>query len=161
MENRHCQYCGKKLSSRRRRDARYCPSSRCRVGGYRQRVKRGTNPAQHRTKEMQPGLKSNDRIIRRWQSTGQPVSGDAHCQARAEAAAYEVIARRFEDLRFEAMTRQCAARSPYEVSEVVVGPTERIYLPRNARCVGLALIRADCGGGAVLVTATRPPYRFR
>lgn len=106
MENRQCQYCGKKLSSRRRQDARYCPTSRCRVGGYRQRVKRGTNPAQHHTQETQPGLKSIGRLVRRWQSTGQSVTEDAHCQARAEAAAYEVIARRFEDLRFEAVTRQ-------------------------------------------------------
>lgn len=161
MEKRLCEYCGKKISSRRRADARYCPTSRCRVGGYRKRVQSGTYSTTTYVPYRQRGRNRGEQVIARWQEQGVEVVQDAWCQARAERLAYEIMERRCAERRQEAWAREWKESSPFGREEMILAPRERIQLSNKVRCVGLAVIPAECGGGAVLVTGIEQDSRYR
>lgn len=152
MEPRRCEYCGKKLSPRRRSDARYCPTSRCRVGGYRERALRGTLLNAPRALYAARNPKRGARVILRWQAEGLPLVNNPWCQARAETLAYKIMKQRCSELRDQASERTMKTEEPSNTKEIVLGPFSRITLTDKVKYVGLAMIPAECGGGAVLVT---------
>lgn len=152
MEPKRCEYCGKKLSPGRRSDARYCPTSRCRVGGYRERVLRGTHLNAPRTTYAARNPRGGAKVILRWQEEGLQLVKHPWCQARAEALAYKIMKNRCSDLRDQASERAKQTPEPDSTKEIVLGPFARITLSDRVKYVGLVLIPAECGGGAVLVT---------
>lgn len=161
MDKKYCEYCGAKISSRRRSDARYCPTSRCRVGGYRQRAQRGSLSTESHAPYRRRSQRRAEQIITRWQDEGLDVVQDPWCQARAEKLAYELMESRCAERRREAWDREWKAHSPYGRDEKILGSSERIWISSKVHCVGLALIPAECGGGAVLVTGTEQDLRVR
>ena len=158
MEAKHCEYCGKKLSSRRRSDARYCPTSRCRVGGYRRRAAQNGTDTYAPYNRRRPSR--GTQVISRWQQAGMTLVPDPWCQAQAEKLAYELIERRCAERRREAADRLWKEHSPVGRKETIIGPGEPIVLPNKVRCVGLVLLPTECGGGAVLVTGTEQDSRY-
>ncbi len=165
MPARNCVYCSKTLPRELRKDAMYCPGSKCRVYAHRRRVLLGEKPPTRKRVCLQT-FRLNEKAdltkqtlaqlqLKRKRTKLPPLITDPYMQAKVEREAYEILTERLSNLDRDARNRVYAAKRNFYGSrdEYVLDNHAKIEAGKSVTHIGLYVMPSALGGGAVLHTA--------